>query len=217
MGIVGLFSADFLQVCMTMALIADLGNDNFYKREEAHAKIQEKMDVDLFLRLKKAAKTGKDLEIKWRANWICQKYIKKLRQEYRVDLHGYGAYPQIDLRLGDGYRWKGHCRWMISVFYLNQIEDIDSSFWGHPPHYMRCRLATQLWMDDRINADFKESLQIAKNGREFRSMMDDRMKATQTDIEVLIEADKKYYKRKEIKNPFLGKTQEKEEKTATPK
>lgn len=189
--------------------VVKLGDKNFFVREKAQKEIIMKMDLDTY-RYLKMYKT-RDPEVVRRIEIILALYERKIMSEYQVDLKGYKDYPFIDEGMPMDYTLdfgpcKGLVKGYIILHYLQKAGSIRLPA-DYPHQYMNHRRATKILMEERIAWYVEESMNHAKNEREFRAAMQRKMGIMQKDIEMLIEGDRDFYKRRKQTNPFEREVQ----------
>lgn len=216
LGFVSLFVAFFGVILNAEAveptidqLVIQLGNDNFQKREEASAVLKARMQFQIFLQLQDVKEKEMDAEIVWRLENVISVYKIKLLAEYKVNLGDYADYPQIDEGLPNDYTldgpWSGWDKWDFIRRYLEAANQIGTPQDGFPI-WTNYRVATKIWMQDRIDYAFRETITSAKSEMEFRCMMGEAMERIQADVQMLIVGDDEYYlKRHQMPNPIKNR------------
>lgn len=193
-------------LCMDFSLdewIAKLGDNEFHARENASNFLAKKMDYNLYHQVKRV-KT-KDPEIANRLNQLANDYKNKVMSGLKLNLKGYGAFPQIDEGMPTDYSlggpWKGWNRQKFIHHYLELAN--KRGLIGKYPIYINYRKATELWMQERIYYNFHEAIRECRNENEFKEKLKKDMDKVQEDLEMLIVGDKKYYLKHNYPNPFL--------------
>lgn len=179
-------AALFLAADTDENLIRQLGNDSYEKREEASKILARKMDFDLFVKVRVAAKDA-DAEIVRRADDLIKSYKTKLRGEFKIDMSGYSQYPPID-GLPKDFKlngpWKGWKRLDFIEAYREKagpFKRLDDLM----PNWASFRGATEILMKERANYAFEQITTTANSETELRNGMAQALCEIRKDIEIL--------------------------------
>lgn len=178
-------------------LVKKLGSDKFAERQEAQEELLKIMDFDMYVKFKTIK--GSNLEVRRRLKVLIEDYEIKLFRNYEIDLRGYPKYPFIDV-LPDGYKWNKMNGQEIVAKYLDcacKVQPYEGA-----PKWTHYRVATHIWVRDRIFAAFVESIDEAINEKDFRSKMTEALKPIQKDVDILIKGDDEYWAKQKLPNPL---------------
>lgn len=182
-------------------LVNKLGDDSYSVRESAEKELERIINFKIYKQLVKIDK--KDPEAADRIRRIISRYEAKLKSLWAaIDLKGYLDYPLIDWGLPDGYRWNGFNKAAIVLTY-KRIAMLYGARIDYSPIWQNFRTATELWIRDRIEIDFREAISVSENVEDFHRKMIEAMNNIQKDIDMMIKREKETYVEREMNNPFL--------------
>jgi len=182
-------------------VIADLSSNSFRTRQRAKLQIVLRNNFNLYEKLR--SHQAEDPNTKRIIEELLREYEERLRSEYKIEIKDYMAYPQIDEGLPHTYQWRGMNKDEIVKHYLNRaISESEFAGVGVSNHCIHHRIATELWMQDRIRFDFIESIVNVKNEKEFREKMGRKIQESQKIMDMLVEGDKLWYDKNKQKSPF---------------
>lgn len=185
--------------------IKQLGHPHFAVRDQAHKRLLREMDFSLYFYLK-AIKTT-DPEVVYRRRLLMdafeEKKAKYFRPEYlgKVDLGGYPKIPWICQEFSSRYEWNGLNSYQITNHYVGKSRklcDLPNS----SPDYHHHRVATELWLGDRIEAGIKNAVILANSETEFRCYMGDLMVQINEDVAKMIEGEDQWWRFHRFQNPL---------------
>ena len=179
-------------------LIIKLGDESFEVRQTTQKELEDKMDFNLYKRLKNF--NGDVLEIHIRVQRATTAYEKRLIKGFKPDLKGYPAHPFID-SLPWNYTWEELSKNEITQIYRTLANGLGVES-DNSPKWSDYREATRLWISDRIHISFEKLLKNSRDEKEFIKGMGKVIEEINIDIVVMIEADEALFKKIKIPNPL---------------
>lgn len=189
----------FLMVALMAALsddelIAQLGDDRFVVREQATAQLEKRIDFPMYLRLRDAQYD--DVEIQLRVKQAVEQYEIKMVSAYSVKLGKGKLYPPINQAIADDYKlseglWE---YWSADDFIQKYLDHAKRLFDPDDElsYLMQGRLATELFVEDRIRYVGYSALHETKTEEEFYAAMQNGMANIQKDVEGFFLSEGKY-------------------------
>ncbi len=177
-------------------MISQLGNDSFKLREEASKNLEEKMDLDIYVKLCETQKKSKDLEVIHRVERLIDICSVKPLMGSRINLNGYPKYPCIDYGMPWGYKldgpWQEWGKWDFINYYRNKALKLGTP--NELPNFLGDRKATELFVEERLKYSIQEAVKNFDNEKEIRRKIKNSMELIQKDIDMFIEEEKDHYK-----------------------
>ena len=188
-------------------LVVQLGDEDFAVREEAYGYLLENVNFSWYIKLRDF-KTD-DLELVKRRELIKEVFIqkthKRLRSRYQPDLMGYPQYPWLfqgnaaDF-VPHNYEWRSLNRGKIYSKYYNSAASLGGTM--NFPDYTHHRIATQLWIADRIDLDLIDAILYAKSEDWVDRKMKICMEEIQKDLATLIASEDLWWRNMNKQNPL---------------
>lgn len=186
---------DVLQADDLSLLVRDLGSTTFKVRESARKKIKERMNFDVYLRIKDIE--SEELEVKVRLKRLTTEYLDSMKEKYSIEITDYPEFPWID-QLPTGYKCDGMTKHEIfNKYWWRSLKLDGKDIW----YCYRCQRATKLWLHERLSGAFKDAWEGSKNDEEFTTKMDLVVRSIRDDIQVLIQGEDNYYLSQGRENP----------------
>lgn len=153
------------------------------------------MDFPLYAALREIKPD--DAEVASRVKCILQNFEKSLRKKLepklKIDLIGYPKYPWICEGFPYDYKCRGLTRNEIFEKYHWIAVNLGAPVFDSPDHPSQ-REATKIWINDRINFEFKDAMDCAKSEQEVSVKMSACMEAIHDDLKLMIAGEDRYWR-----------------------
>ena len=174
-------------------LIRELGNDDYGTREAAQKQLSHRMTFTLYRTM--GERKEHDAEIRRRMQSLRDSFRSNLKEGWKIKLQCQGVWPQIDMGMPHAYalggRWQGWCKYDFTNVYCAMADELGAPCEGSPK-WTRYRMATELWIGERVQEAFDLSLSESDTEMGFRFRMARRMHKIQQDVDMLIKGDRDY-------------------------